>query len=226
MAIAAYGAVLWDVDGTLADSSPLGLAATNDVLRSHGHKAVGEEAYEMGLRFTTPARLAWHAWDIRDIDEAEKRGMDLAKAFENQYIQSVNSNTTPLYAGIKELVKELADSNVPMGALSNANVNYVKAVLKAHRLAEPFWTLHGADTVPAPKPSGEGLLLCCRELAVEPEDAVYVGDSATDGQAAKDAGLFSIGVAWGSHPRKTLEMHFDVVVDTVAELRAKLFTAD
>ena len=56
----------------------------------------------------------------------------------------------------------------------------------------------GADEVPAAKPEADGLLLCCQRLGVEPENSVYVGDSPTDGQAARAAGMKSIGVLWGA----------------------------
>ena len=76
----------------------------------------------------------------------------------------------------------------------------------------------GADEVPAAKPEADGLLLCCQRLGVEPENSVYVGDSPPDGQAARAAGLKSIGVLWGAGEEATLTASFDVVVPDVPEL--------
>jgi hypothetical protein len=54
-------AVLWDVDGTLADSYLLGYSSTNAVFRNNGIAEIGEEVYHMGTKFTTPRRMAWHS---------------------------------------------------------------------------------------------------------------------------------------------------------------------
>ena len=51
-------AVLWDVDGTLADSYMLGYASTNTVFRNNGLPEIGEDVYHMGTKYTTPRRLA------------------------------------------------------------------------------------------------------------------------------------------------------------------------
>ena len=57
-------AVLWDVDGTLADSYMLGYASTNTVFRNNGLPEIGEDVYHMGTKYTTPRRLAWKkAWN-------------------------------------------------------------------------------------------------------------------------------------------------------------------
>ena len=70
---------------------------------------------------------------------------------------------------------------------------YVERVLAVHNLQGHFRIMHGADDVPAPKPAPDGLLLCCRELGQDASQCVYVGDSPSDGLAARAAGMKSIG---------------------------------
>jgi len=76
--------------------------------------------------------------------------------------------------------------------------------------------------VPLPKPKPDGLLQICRELNIAPTDCVYVGDSASDGQAATAAGMKSVGVTWGSHPKSSLLGSFTLIVDTVNDLESAL----
>jgi phosphoglycolate phosphatase-like HAD superfamily hydrolase len=109
--------------------------------------------------------------------------------------------------------------------LSNACGAYVRAVVAANELDEVggqrlglFKVALGADEVPAAKPAADGLLLCCERLGVDPENSVYVGDSPTDGQAARAAGMKSIGVLWGAGEEAALTASFDVVVPDVPEL--------
>lgn len=80
-----------------------------------------------------------------------------------------------------------------VGALSNAAVAYVEKVLEVHNLSKSFSVMHGADDVPAPKPSPDGLLTCAKDLEEHPSSIIYVGDSPSDGIAARLAGMKSIG---------------------------------
>ena len=80
----------------------------------------------------------------------------------------------------------------------------------------------GADEVPKAKPAADGLLLCCEKLGVRAEDSVYVGDSPSDGKAARAAGMKSIGVLWGANPESKLKGEFDVLVDDVPALIIEL----
>lgn len=153
--------VLWDVDGTLVDSTLLAWSSTNVVLQRHGYKAVSEAQYEEGARFETPKRMAYHATgDPHAVDV----GLRLARDFDDHYVQLVSMDSVPLYPGLKELITELAEQGVVLGALSNACGAYVRAVLKAHGYEELFKVQLGADEVPRAKPGPDGLLKCCQPL--------------------------------------------------------------
>jgi phosphoglycolate phosphatase-like HAD superfamily hydrolase len=65
-------------------------------------------------------------------------------------------------------------------------------VLHANDVRSRFCCVHGADDVPAAKPSPEGILQCLREMNVRPHEAVYIGDSPSDGRAALAAGCASV----------------------------------
>lgn len=105
----------------------------------------------------------------------------------------------------------------------------MRAVMDANELSEApgerialFRVALGADEVPAPKPAADGLLRCLSELGVEASASVYVGDAPSDGKAAKNAGMRSIGVTWGANSAATLEPSFDVLVDDVGGLTRAL----
>ena len=82
----------------------------------------------------------------------------------------------------------------------------------------------GAEDTERHKPNPEPLLLAIERLGEGVADAVYVGDSPFDVQAAKAAGMGSVAVTWGRiHSRERLERERpDVVADTVEELLAAL----
>lgn len=213
--------IFWDVDGTLCDSHELCFSSTNYVLQNHCKPSITEEEYHEGVKFTTPRRMAWHFSGNPDDPMAETLG----KEFDDLYVQLVSAQSASLYPGINNVLQELGaweDPKVHLAALSNACTDYVEAVMRVHNLAPLFSVQLGADKVPKAKPAAEGLLLCCERLNLRPSDCVYVGDSPTDGQAAKNAGMPSIGVTWGSHSNAKISPHFDVIVHNANELREQL----
>ena len=213
-------AILFDVDGTLSDSFQLGFSATQTVLKNNGFKAINEEDYHKGTRYTTPARLAWHSTgDVND-----PIGVVLGKQFDDLYVQLVSTDTAPFYPGVSTLLSSLKSTfpDMKYGALSNACGAYVHSVLRVNGFTDDFKVALGADEVPMPKPHPDGLLQCCYELKMDPKFCVYVGDSPTDGQAAAAAGMPSVGVTWGSHPAKSVREAFTHTVETVEELQTQL----
>ncbi|CAJ1438296.1 unnamed protein product, partial [Effrenium voratum] len=186
------------------------------VLARNGFPEVSEAEYREATRFTTPARLAFHA----KTDPDHSIGLELAKQFDEEYVALVSPSSVPLFPGLQTLLQELVAKEVCLGALSNACGAYVRAVLAAHSLSSHFKCQLGADDVDEAKPNPGGLLRCCRLLGADPSECVYVGDSLGDGLAASAAGLRSVGVRWGDG--KGLEAAFDEVVSTAEELRATL----
>jgi beta-phosphoglucomutase-like phosphatase (HAD superfamily) len=145
--------------------------------------------------------------------------MKTRKATDNDSSSSLSSSST-------------TTTEIKFACLTNACVAYAHAVLKVNSIVgdindtslyDKFLSIHGADTVPAPKPEPDGLYQICKELNVSPANAVYIGDSPTDALAADAAGMPSIGVTWGSHSEESVRnSRFTYVATTVDELEALL----
>ena len=211
--------LLFDVDGTLSDSFLLGFESTQKVLTTNGYRLIDEHEYHQGTRYTTPARLAWHATGKPDGDSAV--GIELGRQFDEMYVQLVSTETAPLYDGIFPMLGNFNarfGPDLKLGALSNACGAYVEAVLKVSNLMQDFDVALGADQVPKPKPMPDGLLQCCSVLDLDPKACIYIGDSPSDGAAAAAAGMPSIGVTWGSHPEDNVRKAFTQTATTVKEL--------
>jgi phosphoglycolate phosphatase-like HAD superfamily hydrolase len=241
--------VLWDVDGTLVESTELAFVATNEVLTSSGFPAVSVADYKIGCRYTTPERFNYHIGE----PTGSPKGAALGDTFDqtcvpdplhplhalpwsatnsvthccspHSYVARVSAETAGLFYGIDRLLRSLALAGHPQGALSNACGEYVRAVVSANMLDEKpgeriglFGIVRGADEVPAAKPAPDGLLVCCETLGVDPACSVYVGDSPSDGKAARAAGMKSAGVLWGANGEEALRDHFDVICADVPEL--------
>ena len=239
--------IIFDIDGTLADSWQLGFDATNKVLRNNDIETISEETYHQGTKFTTPNRLARHAGlEPADGSSFETMGEKLAKEFDELYIGLVSTETARFYPGIGDLLLRVP-SDIALGVLTNAAVDYAHAVLKVNsiplspspgsedkmQLYHRFQSIRGADNVPQAKPEPDGLWTVCDDLGVAPSDCVYIGDSPSDGKAALAAGMSFVGVSWGSHSREALSGIVDPgnkneindpikICDTVEELNEVL----
>jgi HAD superfamily hydrolase (TIGR01509 family) len=218
-------AVLFDVDGTLADSGQLGYDATRVVLENNNYEMITYDEYCEGCRYTTPDRLARHIGltPEQDGDEYYRMGRKLGEQFDNLYIDLVSTETAAFFPGILDLINNIP-KEIPIGVLTNAAGRYAHGVLKANDMTvegsvyERFGSILGADDVPKPKPYGDGLLQVCRELNVNPTECVYIGDSPSDALAATAAGMPSIGVTWGAHKADRLLPHVSHLCRTVDEL--------
>ncbi len=158
--------------------------------------------------------MAWHA--TGNIDD--ECGNSLGEQFDSLYVDLVSTETAPLYDGIHDLLKDLR-GRVKLGALSNACGPYVKAVLNQNKIDCHFDVSFGADEVPLPKPSGQGLLMMANHLNVHPSTCVYVGDAPTDAKASIAAGFkCSVGVEWGSHKPEVVRNAFTYSAGTIKEL--------
>ena len=212
-------AVLWDVDGTLADSTSLGFTSTNAVLVEASLPPIDLAQYKRGTRYPTPERMAWHAAG----DPSDPVGKRLGARFDEHYVRLVDTDTAGFYAGVRDVVEALHErKNGAQAVLSNACGAYARRVVAANDAEKYFKTVRGADDVAEPKPSPSGLIAIARENGWDTKTCVYVGDSPSDGAAAKAAGMMALGCAWGAHEADDLDASHDLVVRTVSELSQTL----
>ena len=214
--------VAWDVDGTLANTAALGYDSTNAILRERGLREITPEEYARGTRFTTPRRMAWHA--TGDADDVV--GVALGAAFDARYVALVDASRAAFYDGVRDILRGLHRRGVKQGVLSNACGAYARAVIAANEAEAFVACAYGADDVPRAKPAPDGLRRVFETIgSVDVRNAAYIGDAPSDGEAARAAGCVAVGVSWGSHDltRDDAARHFDVVFDSVADLRRAFF---
>ena len=210
-----YRAVLFDLDGTLVDSGAMILAsfrhATKTVLARElpDHEllaAVGGP----GLREQMQAIDAARAEELIEVYSAHNADLH----DELQPCAGVLDALAVLHAEGRRLAV--------VTAKRRATLALAFEVLP--ELGRYFAVTVGAEDTERHKPHPDPLLCALERLDADAADAVYVGDSPFDVQAAKSAGTASIAVTWGGiHGRERLEHeHPDAVVDTVEELLGSL----
>jgi HAD superfamily hydrolase (TIGR01509 family) len=100
------------------------------------------------------------------------------------------------YGGINELLQALSASKIPIAIVTSSRKPFCDRLI-AH-LEWSIDLLITRQDVRLPKPHPAGILIALQQLNIQPEDAIMVGDSPDDIQAAKAANVYSIGALWGS----------------------------
>jgi phosphoglycolate phosphatase len=188
-----WQAVLFDLDGTLLDTLEDLADATNAVLAREAmpthpvHKYryfVGDGLRNQLLRALPPGS--------RD-EETLARCM---KAAREEYAHRWDRKTRP-YDGVPEMLHGLTGRGVRRSILSNKPDDFARLVVERLLSEWSFEVVLGAREGVPLKPDPTGALEVAREMAVPPEDFLYVGDTATDMRTARAAGMFPVGALWG-----------------------------
>jgi phosphoglycolate phosphatase len=187
--------LVFDLDGTLVDSSRDIAAATNAALRRVAPGA-GEIPVEAILSFVGEG--------ARVLVERSLRHAGLALSADEVlpvYIECYAErllDTTRLYPGIAEALDALAGP--ALAVLTNKPGDFSRRILEGLGVDRRFASVLGAGDVPSRKPDPAGLLRLMADAGAAPGETWMVGDSATDVAVARAAGSRVAGVTWGFHP--------------------------
>ncbi|GAB4166220.1 MAG: phosphoglycolate phosphatase [Erythrobacter tepidarius] len=187
-----FDAVLFDLDGTFADTAPDLGAALNRMLREEGRDEV-----------PIPVLRPYASHGVRGllgvgfgVSPHDARYRELAARFLAYYAQGLCVHTA-LFAGMAETLDALADAGLPWGIVTNKRQRYTLPLLDALGYARRCACMVSGDSAPRPKPAPEPLLLASRLLRVEPVRCLYVGDDERDMQAALAARMTAVAAAYG-----------------------------
>jgi phosphoglycolate phosphatase len=210
------GCIVFDHDGTLVDSLAVVVHASNQVLAAVGKRARPASEIVAGMVHPTAPRLGL----LAGIPDSRVQD-DLARLYGELALQS--SGLAALYPGVEKMLAAIGHLGMSQAVLSNSDGIFIRSILERLGVASHFVCIAGQDDAPAPKPDPRGLLAILRRVGCEPTRAAYVGDSRTDLETARAAGVRAIGVSWGAHPREELEgLGFDVLVDSPRECLAAI----
>ena len=212
-------ALLFDLDGTLADTKPDLYAAMNHVLTKHGLNTVQDGDVEGsviggGARMILQRGLEANnvEWDDAALDAATEE-------FVLWYDQNIDANTR-LYPNLFPLLDAAKAANIKMAVVTNKRESLSSKLLFRLGLHGYFDVLIGGDTLPTRKPDPDTVKEALRRLNVEAEAAIMVGDSEADTGAARAAQMASICVSFG-YRRVSLEaLQADAIIDDFADFAA------
>jgi phosphoglycolate phosphatase len=195
-----FKGIIFDLDGTLADTLADIAGSMNRVLARYGYPLHENESYKMLVG--------------RGLDNLVRQALPLA-ARQNEIIEKClaemmedyNRNClveTHLYTGVHELLHALVQMNLKLAVFSNKSEPLTHKIVSKLMGDVPFIKVTGARAGFPKKPDPAGVLEISALMKVSPEQMVYMGDSDVDMMTANRAGMYAVGVRWGFRDEKEL----------------------
>ena len=195
-------ALLFDLDGTLADTAADLCETMNVVLKRHGRTRIPDTRVRHLVG--GGARLLMDRGFRETGEPASEAQLDqLFVEFLDYYADHI-ADHTKLWPGVRELLEELHAQGAGLAVCTNKVEHLSRELLQVLQIDHFFPVVIGGDTLPVKKPDPEHLYEALRQLGSEPIHAVMVGDSETDTAAARNAEIPCICVDFG-YRRVSLE---------------------
>ena len=186
-------ALIFDFDGTLADTQRGILATAQEVLRRMGYAPADEQALAatIGLplkeNFTRGAGLS---------DEEADR----AVAIYREIFEKVAIPVITCFPGVEEVLSTLAERGVPLAVASSRGQHSLDGLMQHLGLDRyiPLQHVFGVETAARHKPAPDMVYVIMGKLGVKPEETLVVGDTTFDIEMGKAAGCYTCGVSYGN----------------------------
>jgi pyrophosphatase PpaX len=207
-----YEAVIFDLDGTLADTFPTVMRSYNQVMLDYTGRTWTLE--EMLPHFGPPEDVIFNKF----IPDAARQ----QAALEDYYrlIEADGAEIKP-FAGMRELLRELRATGRKLAVFTGATTRAGQIRLRHAGLLEFFDEVLGSDGLKNYKPHPEGLWRLLEQFEVAPQTAIFIGDSPLDVRAGREAGVTTAAALWGAGSRESLEAAGpDFLLEQPTQLRA------
>lgn len=201
-----YKAYLFDFDYTLVDSSKGIVMCFRHVLEKHGfaHVTDAEIKRTIGKTLEESFTILTGEYDKGKLQEWRK-----------EYVEKANTCMTVhtrFFSETKSVLESLKNQGVKLGIISTKFRYRIQEFTDLALSTGFFDIVVGGEDVQQPKPAPEGIFLALQQLACNPEDCLYLGDSTVDAETARSAGVDFAGVLHGATTLKELQAYPHVAI--------------
>lgn len=208
-------AVLFDLDGTLADTAGDLGGALNLVRAKEG---LAPQPLELLRPWASAGARGLLAAGM-DIHPDHPRYEELRLAFLDAYLTCL-ADTTQIFDGFAAVLEDIEARGMKWGVVTNKPHRFTMPVMDGLGLSQRAGSIISGDTTAHAKPHPLPLLTACEQLGVEPHATLYVGDDLRDIQSAKAAQMPSAAAAWGylGHGTDINVWQADVILENPIDL--------
>jgi len=211
--------VMIDVDGTLVDSVPDLAWCIDQTMKEIGLPTRGEAIVRQWVG-NGVIRLVERAI-VNDLDAPHDATLfDQAMPIFNALYADNNAKRSGLYAGVSEGLAYLKSLDLNIGCVTNKDERFTLPILTDLGIIDQFEIVISGDTLSKKKPDPLPLLHAAKQLGVDPQQSLMLGDSKSDVAAARAANFAIICMSYGyNHGEDIHNYHPDAVIDSMTELR-------
>ncbi len=209
--------VLWDIDGTLIDTTSLIVAALDHVYRKYVGSTISTE--EIRAIIGTPL-----SEQVQFLGNPSDFGTTVA-SMESEFIRyyEANRDQERILTDVIALLIEGKELGHPTALITSKNHEEIKNTLPRLGILGHVDLVITADDVAKPKPDPEGILRALDHFAISGNDAVFIGDTVHDIRAGKGGGVRTCAVTWGAGSITLLRAEApDYICSSAADLRMVL----
>lgn len=206
----------FDLDGTLVDTAPDLIGTLNRLLVLHDLPQVPESSARHLVGHGALALLR-HGFEEAGATWEEAHSDALFQDFIADYLSHIADDSRP-YPGVVEALDRLAARGAILCIATNKRTDLSLALTDALSLTGRFASICGPDAVSARKPDGAHIREAVLKAGGDPARTVMIGDSATDVNAARSAGVPCIVVSYGYTEIPPADLGGDALIDSFDEL--------
>ena len=208
--------VVFDLDGTLADTAPDLIATLNFILKREGLREVPLEQANALIGAGAKA-LIERGFAQNNQHLSDGRHNELFDDFIEHYGNNLK-NHSRLFDGVKEALDLLIENGWILAVCTNKIEKHSKILLREFGILEKFKAICGRDSFHVYKPDPQHLLLTIGQAGGDPARAIMVGDSKTDMDTALAANIKTIGVPFGYTDKPIHELGPTLIIDHFEQL--------
>ncbi|EFF84078.1 putative phosphoglycolate phosphatase, bacterial [Acinetobacter haemolyticus ATCC 19194] len=215
-------AVLFDLDGTLIDTAADFIRIIQQMCRDEQRPVVDAELIRTQVSEGARAmvKLVYPELELTD---------PIFLAHRQRFLDVYGDNIvvdTDLFEGMYPLLEQLEANQIPWGIVTNKPRGLSESLLAELQLTERCSVLVCPEDVSKTKPDPEPMYLAAKQLQIDPQEIIYVGDHPRDIDAGRHAGMYTILAAYGYLPIEARDdlsaWQADAIIHTVAELQQLL----
>jgi N-acetyl-D-muramate 6-phosphate phosphatase len=185
--------VLFDLDGTFADTAPDLAHALNQTLQLHGEPTMSLEQIRPAVSHGGIALIRLGFGMEPDEPGFEARRQDLLRF----YVEDICRHTT-LFPGMEQLLEQLERHRIPWGIVTNKPEWLTTPLMQQLQMTERAACIVSGDTTANSKPHPEPILFACKQAGGhDPSECIYVGDARRDIEAGNSAGTITLVAMFG-----------------------------
>jgi len=211
-------AVIFDLDGVLADTEPVSFQILSDFIAP---QEVTWATYQTLIGKSSVDFAIWLKKTYKYSEPAEK-----LQSTANQYREDrISGMIVPEMLGASALINQLKQSGLKLAVASQSSKKWVDAILNSSSLEHFFDLVITADEVDQPKPAPDIYIQAASRLAVSPRKCIVFEDSLTGVTSALSAGMLTVQLRQAT-PQPPVAVEADLVINSFAEFLSKYLKSE